>query len=48
MLFETIINKIKDIKSFQELSEYITSDFLYNRVEEFLKKIKLLINPKLY
>ena len=47
MLFETIINKIKDIKSFQELSEYITSDFLYNRVEEFLKKIKLLINPKI-
>lgn len=47
MLFETIINKIKDIKNFSELSEYITSDFLYKKVEEFLKKKGLHINPKM-
>lgn len=47
MLFETIINKIKDMKNFEELSEYITSKFLYNRVEEYLKEIKLELNPKI-
>lgn len=47
MLFETIINKIKYIKNFSELSEYITSDFLYKKVEEFLKKLGSHINPKM-
>jgi len=47
MLFETIINKIKNINNFSELSEYITSDFLYKKVEEFLKNIGSYKNPKM-
>lgn len=47
MLFEIIINKIKDIKNFSELSEYITSETLYKKVDEFLKNIGSHVNPKL-
>ena len=47
MLFKIIINKIKDIKNFSELSEYITSETLYKKVDEFLKNIGSHVNPKL-
>ena len=47
MLFETIINKIKTLNNFEELSDYITSEFLYNRVTEYLNDINLRINPKI-
>jgi len=46
MLFETIITRIKNINTFVELSEYITSDVLYKQVDTFLKSINSQVNPK--